>query len=66
MPSDLDRRLAHHRAGTGANMLAHAVREGIGFVVARTWDGDRNRERQLKNQGGRARMCPICLAEVAA
>lgn len=33
---------------------------GIGWTLARPWEGDRHREHQLKRQGGRARMCPIC------
>jgi hypothetical protein len=33
---------------------------GIGFQLARTWDGDRYRERALKRQGGASRRCPIC------
>jgi hypothetical protein len=33
---------------------------GIGFEVARTWDGDRRLERRLKNQrNAPARLCPI-------
>jgi hypothetical protein len=36
---------------------------GIGFELARTWEGDRYRERALKRQGGASRRCPICLAE---
>ena len=58
--SNLDARLGHHLNGTGANLLKHVKAAGIGWVVARTWTGDRNRERQLKNQGSRARLCPIC------
>lgn len=59
--SDLDRRLAHHRAGTGGNLLAVLRREGIGWSVARLWSpADRNRERQIKNQGGLAGVCPMC------
>jgi hypothetical protein len=33
---------------------------GITWTLARTWPGDRNRERQLKNQGGASRRCPAC------
>ena len=37
------------------------VREaGIDWQLARTWTGGRDRERQLKNQGGKSRMCPLC------
>jgi hypothetical protein len=33
---------------------------GITWQLARTWPGDRVRERQLKRQGGAARRCPLC------
>jgi len=56
----LDARLAHHTAGTGANLLAHVAAAGIGWNLARTWAGTRDRERQLKNQGGASRLCPLC------
>jgi len=58
--SNLDARLAHHAGGTGANLLRVARNAGIGWQLARTWNGDRSRERQLKKQGGRSRLCPIC------
>ena len=57
---DLDRRIAQHRAGTGARLCEVAKERGISFVVARTWDGDRKLERQLKNQKQGPRLCPIC------
>ena len=58
----LERRLAHHRAGTGANLLRHVKAAGIGWTLTRTWDGDRNLERRLKNMGGASRLCPTCQA----
>lgn len=60
--SNLDARLEHHKAGTGANLLKHAGRAGVTWVLARTWPGDRHRERTLHN-GGHARRCPICKAQ---
>lgn len=33
---------------------------GIGWELARTWDGTRGRERQLKREGGASRRCPKC------
>lgn len=33
---------------------------GISFEVARTWEGGRARERQIKRQGGASRCCPMC------
>lgn len=56
----LERRLAYHGGPHGANLLRHVAAAGIGWKLARTWPGDRNRERQLKNQGGHARKCPLC------
>lgn len=57
---DLELRLADHRNGQGARLMFWVVRAGIGWRLARTWVGGRQRERQLKAQGGRARLCPIC------
>jgi predicted GIY-YIG superfamily endonuclease len=58
--SDLDARLAEHQAGHGARLLAVVRAAGIGWTLARTWEGDRKRERKLKNQGGAGRHCPMC------
>jgi predicted GIY-YIG superfamily endonuclease len=57
---DLQARLAEHERGTGARLLQVVKDAGISWHLARTWDGDRYRERQLKKQGGRSRMCPTC------
>ena len=63
---DVDRRLAHHRAGSGARMLAVAVERGIGFELARVWpDGDKSFERKLKNCKHAARYCPACAGAAA-
>lgn len=57
----LEARLASHEKGTGARLTAAARRAGISWVLARTWEGvTTQRERQLKKQGGRSRMCPVC------
>ena len=58
--SNLAARLAHHRAGTGSALMRAVRADGISWELARTWTGDRHRERQLKGQGGRARLCPLC------
>lgn len=58
--SDLDARLADHAAGHGARLLAVVRTAGIGWRLARTWTGSRQRERQLKRQGGASRCCPLC------
>ncbi|MGW0807977.1 hypothetical protein [Nonomuraea sp. NPDC002799] len=59
-PGDLNRRLRQHRSGTGARLMKVITAAGIGFVVARVWDGGRNLERSLKNRGGASRCCPLC------
>lgn len=56
----LERRLALHGGPGGANLMRHVAAGGIGWRLVRVWDGDRPRERQLKKQGGRARLCPVC------
>jgi hypothetical protein len=56
----LEPRLGAHRDGVGARLMQVVGQAGIGFVLARTWDGDRHRERALKRQGGASRRCPIC------
>lgn len=41
-PATLERRIAHHKAGTGARLLKVAADAGIDFHIARVWDdGDR-------------------------
>lgn len=56
---NLERRLAEHRAGTGARLMAVIKEAGIGWQLARTWEGTRARERQLKQRGA-SRHCPVC------
>ncbi|MGA2829102.1 MAG: hypothetical protein ABSF03_23650 [Streptosporangiaceae bacterium] len=59
--SNVKRRLAEHAAGRGANLMAVVRDAGIGWQLARLWpNSTRSRERQLKNQGSRARLCPMC------
>ena len=62
---DLDGRLAAHRAGRGSPpLVAAAVREGIDFVLAATWPGDRHHERRLHHYHNSPRqLCPICRAD---
>ena len=57
--SDLDARLAVHAAGNGARILEVAAARGITWRLARTWCGNRRRERQLKSRGA-TRRCPVC------
>lgn len=63
-PGHLDQRLAHHAAGSGANLLRHVVKAGISWRLVRTWPGDRTEERRLKRRGGHTRLCPACRPEL--
>jgi hypothetical protein len=56
----LDRRALEHLTGRGAAITRALVAQGIGFVIARTWPGDRSFERKLKNRKEAPRLCPIC------
>ena len=58
--TDLQARLAEHDKGQGARLLQVVKAAGITWRLARTWPGGRDRERQLKNQGGASRRCPEC------
>lgn len=53
-------RLEAHASGQGAKFTRLARKAGCTWHLARTWPGDRNRERQVKRQGGASRFCPSC------
>lgn len=59
---NLEGRLKEHRAGRGARLTQVAAERGIGFEVVRTWSGDRNLERKLKNRKEGPALCPVCQA----
>jgi hypothetical protein len=64
LTDDLEHRLERHRQGNGARLPQVFHQRGISFILARTWDGGRDLERQLKNQkNSPARLCPICRKE---
>lgn len=58
--SQLEARLGHHAAGSGARLTAVAIARGITWQVARTWEGDRSLERRLKRRHEGPRLCPVC------
>ena len=60
--SNLVRRLGEHRADVGCRSTARVVSQGIGFVLAQTWLGDRVLERRLKRMNG-FQLCPLCAPE---
>jgi hypothetical protein len=54
-------RLADHRAGRGANLLAVVTAAGIEFQLARVWVGTREGgEKYLKDRNDRISLCPRC------
>lgn len=55
----LDQRLAHHRSGNGARLMASVSAAGIPWWVTRTWQASRTFERRLKGHSG-TRYCPEC------
>jgi len=58
--ADLGPRVNAHAHGIGARLTQVAKERGLTFVVARTWEGDRNLERRLKRRHAAPRLCPIC------
>jgi hypothetical protein len=59
----LEDRLKEHESGRGARLLQVITAAGIGFMLARTWTGDKKLERRLKDGWHGARVCPICHPE---
>lgn len=57
---DLEARIEAHRKGKGARLMAVINAAGIGFKLARTWEGTRALERQLKRRKASPRLCPLC------
>jgi predicted GIY-YIG superfamily endonuclease len=58
--SDLAQRLTSHRAGNGGKLVAAAAAAGIGFTVARVWQGKTHAfERYIKNEQPK-HFCPCC------
>lgn len=59
--TNLERRISEHRRGYRARLMEVLKERGIGFQVARVWEGgDRQLEKKLKKQKQGTRLCPIC------
>ena len=59
--SRLEQRLAEHRSGAGAKLVAAAVARGIDFDLVRTWPkATRQDERRLKRQHNHKRFDHTC------
>ncbi|CAN5634919.1 hypothetical protein BH23GEM7_BH23GEM7_27220 [soil metagenome] len=57
-------RLEEHRRGRGARLMEVITEAGISFTLARTWEGGRALERQLKKRKEAPRLCPLCRAQL--
>jgi len=58
---NLERRIAQHRAGTGAKLLRAVNRHGIRWEVVRIWPGGPDLEHTLKARKNSPRLCPVCV-----
>jgi predicted GIY-YIG superfamily endonuclease len=58
--TDLDARLQAHRDGRGARLMEIVTQAGITWQLARTWAGERDRERAIKNRHQAPQLCPLC------
>ena len=58
--TNLYKRITDHLAGMGARLLEVITDAGIDWKLARTWPGDRELERRLKNRKDAPKLCPIC------
>lgn len=62
--NDVERRLQHHRAGTGARFTQVLNERGIGFQLACIYpEADKTFERHLKRTHNTAKYCPLCHAQ---
>ena len=57
---NFEKRLARHKKGGGSRLLRAVGKAGIRYDVVRTWHGERDVERRIKNQKNAPRFCPIC------
>jgi predicted GIY-YIG superfamily endonuclease len=53
-------RIERHRSGNGSKLMRAVTLAGIPWNVVRTWSGDRNMERRLKNWKKSSQLCPVC------
>ncbi len=62
----LSQRMEHHRRGRGSRLLGVVASAGINYDVVRTWEGDKQLERRLKNRKKAWTLCPVCNPKVKA
>jgi predicted GIY-YIG superfamily endonuclease len=57
---NIEQRLKEHRQGKGARLTQVASERGINFILAWVWEGDKKKERKLKNRKNAPKLCPFC------
>jgi predicted GIY-YIG superfamily endonuclease len=63
--NNIEGRVAHHRRGSGANLMRVVNEAGITWSVARVWEGaSRTFERRCKNRAA-TMLCPVCSGDKA-
>jgi len=62
--NNLERRIERHVRGDGSKLVKAVVEAGIGFKVAKVWEGTRELERYFKNKKNACKLCPICRGEI--
>src|SRR5262245_50496799 len=63
--TNLDKRITDHLCGIGARLMEVVTAAGIEWKLARTWPGNRQLERRIKNRKEAAALCPICSGKAA-
>lgn len=63
--SNLNERIARHRAGRGSAMLRAAANAGIGFKLARKWPHSSFLTEQKLKAIPRKKLCPLCAGRKA-
>jgi len=56
----IEKRLFHHRKGSGAHFLREAIARGIEFRLVVRFAGTKRDERRLKTTGHIKKYCPCC------
>jgi predicted GIY-YIG superfamily endonuclease len=58
--TQVEKRLWHHRKGTGSHFLREANRQGIPYALVVVFRGTKRDERKLKNRKNTPLYCPCC------
>jgi predicted GIY-YIG superfamily endonuclease len=58
--TNLEQRIEEHGKGQGSRLMQVIAEAGLTFSLARTRQGTRKTERQIKNRKEAPRLCPLC------